>query len=399
MIGKERFIKKIKINDVLSFGSNFGGIELKSLNVLIGPNASGKSNFIEVIRLLQSASTDISRPIKSSGGATEWIWKGEKHPFATIQITSRNKPRKNLLRHTLFFEILNDRIYLPIENIYDGKNMVFNKSIGSNEAEFRLFKGFSIKDKIIQLNYTSQKEIIEPFHSVLSQRKGPEYREITYLGKNYSSIKIYKNLIFENNTNSRMPQKTDIIGDFLEEDMSNLVMVINDMDYRFSDSKKRIENKLSELYENFEGISVKLHGGMAQLYFREIICGKSVSIPSTRLSDGTLNFLCLLVILCHPEPPPLICIEEPEVGLHPDIIPMIAKLLMEASHRTQLIVTTHSDILVDALTKTPEAVLVCEKEEGSTTMRRLDEKKLKVWLKKYSLGELWLNGEIGGTRW
>lgn len=72
-----------------------------------------------------------------------------------------------------------------------------------------------------------------------------------------------------------------------------------------------------------------------------------VSIPATRHSDGTLRYLCLLAIMCAPEPPKLICIEEPELGLHPDIPPKVADLLRKASEQTQLIVTTHSDILVE----------------------------------------------------
>ncbi len=112
-----------------------------------------------------------------------------------------------------------------------------------------------------------------------------------------------------------------------------------------------------------------------------------------------MRFLCLLAILCHPSPPPLICIEEPELGIHTDIIPIIADLLKEASNRTQLIVTTHSEALVDELTQTPETVLVCEKREGRTRLQRLESKDLKVWLEKYSLGELWRKGEIGGNRW
>lgn len=126
---------------------------------------------------------------------------------------------------------------------------------------------------------------------------------------------------------------------------------------------------------------------------------REYSIPATRLSDGTLRYLCLLAILCHPKPPPLVCIEEPELGLHPDVLPDLAKLMLSASERCQLIVTTHSDILVDALTETPESVIVCEKQDGRTRMQRLDSKELTQWLDRYRLGELWLKGEIGGMRW
>jgi predicted ATPase len=74
-------------------------------------------------------------------------------------------------------------------------------------------------------------------------------------------------------------------------------------------------------------------------------------------------------------------------------------LLREASRRTQIIATTHSDILVDAMTETPEAVVVCSREQGNTSMERLNPGDLSDWLKKYRLGQLWTKGEIGGTRW
>jgi predicted ATPase len=112
-----------------------------------------------------------------------------------------------------------------------------------------------------------------------------------------------------------------------------------------------------------------------------------------------LRWISLLAILLDPQPPPLVCIEEPELGLHPDLLPKLADLLREASQRMQLVITTHSDVLVDALTDTPESVIVCEKENGATTMRRLDRKDLSKWLEKYSLGQLWRSGQVGGNRW
>ena len=100
-----------------------------------------------------------------------------------------------------------------------------------------------------------------------------------------------------------------------------------------------------------------------------------------------------------PEPPKVICIEEPELGLHRDIIPEVGKLLIEASKRSQLFVTTHSDVLIDALSEVPEAVVVFDKVDGATQMRRLDAESLKPWLEKYRLGELWTSGRFGGNRW
>jgi predicted ATPase len=140
-----------------------------------------------------------------------------------------------------------------------------------------------------------------------------------------------------------------------------------------------------------------VQGGTVQIFVHEK--GLNQPIPATCLSDGTLRYLCLLTLLCHPTPPPLLCIEEPELGLHPDILTTVAELLVEASQRTQLIVTTHSDALVSALTDTPESVFVFEHDDTGTHPRRLEAARLRQWLEKYSLGELWRMGEIGGTRW
>ena len=102
-------------------------------------------------------------------------------------------------------------------------------------------------------------------------------------------------------------------------------------------------------------------------------------IPAERLSDGTLRYLSLLTVLLDPDPPPLIGIEEPELGLHPDIVFELAKLLVEASERTQLVVTTHSHTLVDALTDHPTSVVACDKHEGQTWFKRADPEVLESW--------------------
>ena len=106
--------------------------------------------------------------------------------------------------------------------------------------------------------------------------------------------------------------------------------------------------------------------------------------------------MAILAQLLSPAPPPLICMEEPELGLHPDAIALLASLLQEASARTQLIVTTHSDALVSALTEVADSVMVCE-YRGGTILKRIESDKLRFWLDKYKLGEIWRIGEIGGN--
>jgi len=140
-------------------------------------------------------------------------------------------------------------------------------------------------------------------------------------------------------------------------------LVLNDLKMRRL-VKANIVDKLKNLSPHIESFETKIVGGTIQIYFHED--SLAYAVPATRLSDGTLRFLCLLSIFCHPSPPPLICIEEPEIGLHPDILPTIAELMIEASTRTQIVVTTHSDILVSALSERPETVIVCEKDQAGT---------------------------------
>jgi predicted ATPase len=142
-------------------------------------------------------------------------------------------------------------------------------------------------------------------------------------------------------------------------------------------------------------LSTKVSAGSVQIYLHED--GLSVPVPATRLSDGTLRFLALLAILLNPESATLICVEEPELGLHPDALFLLAELLVEASAKTQVIVTTHSDALVSELTEHAESVLVCDYGETGTELRRLDSTKLTFWLDKYRLGEVWRLGKIGGN--
>src|SRR5712692_2445371 len=180
------------------------------------------------------------------------------------------------------------------------------------------------------------------------------------------------------------------------EDACNLGLVLNRLQRNVA-AKRALLKHLQTFYEDAEDLDVLIESNRVQVFLQEK--NLKYGVPATRLSDGTLRWISLLAILLHPSPPPLVCLEEPELGLHPDMMPTLADLLREAAERMQLIVTTHSNALVDALTDTPEAIIVCEKEGGVTALKRLSSEELKPWLEKYTLGPLWRSGEIGGNRW
>lgn len=392
-----RFIKSIRLRNLLSFGPDSEPVELKPLNVLIGPNASGKSNFIDAISILQAAPRDISMPLREGGGVREWIWKGKKKDDSADIETVFNLPAvEKSICHFLSFSTLAERLSIDTEII------TFEHPKDDNDFIFRYLPG-RVESKtrgLRELAYPITKHEFSKYNksqSVFTQLRDPlYYPELSQIEVYLDGIKIYKYWDSGTYATIRSPQKTDYPGEFLLESMNNFAMIVHNLKER-REIADIFKEKMQLFYHEFESIQTNIIGGTIQVSIYEK--GYKEPIPATRLSDGTLRYLCLLLILCHPSPPPLICIEEPEIGLHPDILHTVAELLVEASKRTQLIVTTHSDILVSALSEQPESILVCEHDEGGTHMKQLEQERLKEWLKKYSLGELWLRGQLGGVRW
>jgi predicted ATPase len=369
------------------------------LNVLIGPNGVGKSNLIEAVRLLQAAPTNLGGAIIRGGGVRQWIWQGSRTPshIATLEcdvVLSRGRQHGPLTYHLEFaaeangLVIWNERLSGPTSSANANSDAYFERS--SSHAKF----GPRVVETAGQ-DYESN--AIPLSESVLSRFKSPiDPTPITELGNHFDQIRIFWEFRTGLNSVARTGAPTSLNGTYLMEGGDNLALVVNEFDFR--GARDRIDRYLNRFCERFERVTTRIDGGIAQVYLIET--GLAEPIPAFRLSDGTLKFLCLLLALLHPQPPQLICIEEPELGLHPDAIQLVAEVLVEASQSTQLIVTTHSDALIDALTDKPESVLVCERDfENSTQFKRLTKDKLQEWLEHYTLGQLWRKGEIGGNRW
>ncbi|HTG35163.1 MAG TPA: AAA family ATPase [Thermoanaerobaculia bacterium] len=405
MEGK-KLLHSITLKNLLSYGSEGVTLDLEPLNVLIGPNASGKSNLIEAISLLAATPRDLLKPLREGGGTAEWIWKGagtEETASLGVLVEYNDK----LMHHHLSFTVANSRFVLVDEFVRFlrwknpgrrqaslSESMVYDYNQGAPQIKTR---SVSNDRNVPGIAFTANMEVVDAEQSILSQVKGADvYPELTFLGNVLRHVAFFRNWGQGRFIAPRVPQKVDLPEDFLLEDTSNLGLVLNDLQHRPA-VWRLVMDKLRLFYEDLEDVTTRIHGGTVQIFFRERNLVNPVS--STRLSDGTLHYLCLLAILCHPDPPPLICIEEPELGLHPDIISQVAELLLDASKRTQLIVTTHSETLVSALSDVPEAVVVCERDDQGTKLRRLDPDNLKEWLDRYRLGELWAKGEIGGNRW
>lgn len=375
----EPFLREITPGNLLSFGPNPEPIKLNQLNILIGANGSGKSNLIEVIHVLRSTPDDLLLAFRPR--FLDWVWQGSTKNGVLLTVSVGGY--KFQINHSIRFGSALNSFLVEDEEIFDGDEYIYR-----NDGLDGLIKSIDGIRKIL----------VDPFgvgYSVLSQFKDSiMYPELTFISRNYKRFRIYREWQFGRLSSLRQPQATDLRHEVLEEDFSNLAIHLN---YLRSDPKTRrkLIEKLQDVFAGITDFDVSVVGGTAQLYLIE----GDYRIPATRLSDGTLRYLCLLAILCNPEPQPLICLEEPELGLHPDLLSGIVDMIRECSERTQLIVTTHSENIVDAFSNDPESVLVCEKEDGITKMKRLSSEELAGWLKDYSLGQLWSRGEIGGTRW
>ncbi|MFN0134839.1 MAG: AAA family ATPase [Phycisphaerae bacterium] len=387
-------IREIAMRNILSFGPDETRLELRGLNVLIGPNGCGKSNVLEVLHLisrLPSTNVNTSLPI------VDWIWKGgpaEAHASVEVVADRREAASTLCLRHRIEFCESARRFTFVDEQLQDSQIA----RPGANEPRF-YFRSEGGKAFFAQAGSPDAPPIwgedIDGTRSILAQRSDPTfYPEITRMQETYEGIRTYREINCGPNSSIRRPQRTDLPTRFLLEDGSNLALVLSRLKKDVS-VRRRLESLLSKFYEPATAVDVDIEGNTAQIYIAE----SSFTVPATRLSDGTMRWLVLLAILLDPNPPALVCLEEPEVGLHPDCVTVLADLLVEASDRIQLVVTTHSEVLVDAMSDRPENVVVCEKHDGRTTFQRLDKVALAIWLEKYSLGQLYGSGQLGGRRW
>lgn len=403
------FIKKLRLSNLLSFPPNSEqAFELKPLNVLIGPNGAGKSNVIEALELLRATPTDFATAIRDGGGAGEWLWKGEEgEKTATIEIetgelsTGLTTPTGRSLRYRLEFTSARHRVEVVDEAVEEAKAFpgyerpYFYYRFDQGHPVINVTEQVqnSVAEDAIRRKRHLKRDDLAPDQSVLTQRKDPElYPEITWVGRKFGEIQTFREWTFGRFASLRQPQPADLPDDRLLSNNRNLGLMLNQIELQ---DPRRFNKIMRRFFPRFERMATGIQGGAVQFYLHET--GFNSPIASTRLSDGTMRFAALLAILLAPSPPSLVCIEEPELGLHPDAVALLGKLLVEASERMQLIVTTHSDALVSALTNQPESVVLCERPGAGTTLRRLNSEELAQWLNDYRLGDLWRMGHLGAN--
>ena len=386
-------IRRLKVSGMLSFGPQDIDLPMETLNVLIGPNGSGKSNFIEALALLQAAPRDLSAPVRRMGGISEWLWKGDDAPTtAQIDVEVECPDADMPLRHVLEFAEHGERFEVVDERI---ENAQPYPSHAETYFYYQYQKGNPVINDSKGEERALRRETVHPGESILSQRDDPDhYPKLHWLQQKYNTIRLYRNWEFGPDAKVHESPRADEPSAFLTERGENLALLLS----RLRDGRPQFVKTLQQIYDSIEDFHVEVREGKAHLFAVERGGGERY-IPASRLSDGTLRYMMLAAILLDPEPPPLVVIEEPELGLHPDVVLSIGEMLIQASERTQLVVTTHSRVLINALEDHVSSVVVCEKRGGQTQMKRLDPERLEEWLEKYSLGYLWSIGELGGNRW
>ena len=420
-----RFLESIRLENILSFGPNAEPFPLEPLNVFIGPNSSGKSNFLEALSVLHAipfgtwgsslpngTPHDLPGRIRQGGGIGEWLWKGsEVTPTATIEATigypnvhSEWERVSDLLKYRMSFTERGGEFQIVDEAVESAKPLKPGDEPPHPYSGYRAsHPAVAVKSKDgCRVQQALGSEEVKAGQSILTH---PEFSTYEYCPELWWTHMVF--LCMAQYTEWRSGRDAPIHRAepadnprVLFRDASNLSVVLRDL-LRNKESKDALLERMAALYASFRDIEVVERvedGGKVTAEILIYERGLNLPVPASRLSDGTLRYLWLQTVLYGDRLPYIVCIEEPELGLHPDLLHRMANLLIEKSQHCQLFVTTHSDILVDALTDVPEAVVVFDKKQGATQLKRLDAYELKSWLDEYRLGEVWMRGAIGGTR-
>ncbi|HYR77060.1 MAG TPA: AAA family ATPase [Pyrinomonadaceae bacterium] len=393
--GQDRIpLQELIVDGLLSFGEP-AAFKFGRLNILVGPNGSGKSNLIDCVRVLRYAPLDIQEAFKDSG-FEDWLFKGTNSGIASLQVVAHVAEQRVGIRHQLRLgpprrsRALLEEVISSAETKSEETNPYF---VGSHRGGATLSVVGSGKRR--RERELGAKEY-NPFRSILSQiRDTAQYPEITRLSGLYASFRVYSEWSFGRNSNLREATPTGRSETTLSESMADLALSLNALEKTAAHDK--IRALLRELKETYKDYVTRILFGRVGLELLE--SPFELPVPAKRLSDGTLRFLALAAILCQSEPPPLICLEEPELGMHPDMIRMVARMIVDATAKTQLIVTTHSEHLLTALQDDFDALFSFEAGLTGSVVRRFGQADYKEWRQEHTLGELWTSGEIGGNRW
>ena len=341
--------ESLHLANLLSFRDT--EIDLGPLNVLIGPNATGKSNLLEALAVLKATPEDLSGFLRLNGPVSDWIWKGSSSHrptsnsaelVAVLDNPSGGHLAEKRLTYSLEIAVNNDRLQVvseKLENIQPYQSFqprpfyYFSMDNGYGRLSPSRTRGeggeYGSTEPPDESLTRLTPENFAPTRSVMSQVRDPvNFPVMTRTARRLSGMRTYRDLDVRKSSPARRPQPTDGDIEFLDADLGNLALVANDL-YQTREVAALIDSNLKRFYQVYDSLRFRVFGGTIQLAADE--AGMASAIPATRLSDGTIRFVALLSILCHPDPPELVCLEEPELSMHPDAIPLLAELLRSMS--------------------------------------------------------------------
>ncbi len=213
-------IKSLRIQNLFSFGETTSPIELGPLNILIGPNASGKSNFIAVIGLLKGIPKDFADAISDAGGISECLWKGlPTTPTALLEVVANPRHLKTPVRYQVSFTRKLKKSAIVSESLTsDGERtprLLFEHKNGRSVL-------YRATGETLGEDETGSEQ------SILSRlQDSKNYPEITYLGRLFRAFRLYSDWEFGQTSKVRDSYQAEAKNDFLEEDISNLGLMLN----------------------------------------------------------------------------------------------------------------------------------------------------------------------------
>ncbi len=368
-------MQSIDIKGFKSFNAEGQKLELGDLTVLIGANGAGKSNLISFFRMITNMMNDsLHKYIGINGGADSLLYLGAKK---TAQIESQFKFSFNN-------SVQNYRFILS----YAAGDTLFISEEGS---DWQSETGIRISEMTKALGKK------ETALSKLVNKENTKFLAVNNL------LKCFQVYHFHDTTNASPMRKNSYLNDNknLKSDGGNLAAILyaQKNSDRWNNYYKRIVEHIRYVLPEFEDFVLE----------PDIYSGKNIILNwrakysdhlfgPHQLSDGSLRFIALMTLLLRPKEllPPIIIIDEPELGLHPSAISILANVINFVKSETQIIIATQSPNFVDEFE--PSEIVVVEKNriENCTKLRRLDINSLKEWLEEYSLSELWEKNVLGG---
>jgi predicted ATPase len=370
------------------------------LNVVIGPNGSGKSNLLRAIALLQQSATgELPNAVLRQGGIAPLLWDGAVTEMSWKIKTDPVTPGRDSARNALTYELVLRRLGETSAYRVEQERLANYYRVEAGQAA-EPFK-FLERDPRHAVVFDQQEHALAAHEGsvpddqmLLSLFGGPfgnpvvlSFRDHLASWAVYHDVHVDQQAPIRQATVARLEKR-------VAPDGQNLIRVMHTLYSGDREFKKSLDAAMRAAFgTDFEELVFPPAADQQiQLRLRWKTLRREQS--ALDLSDGTIRFLLLFAILASPNTGDLIAIDEPEAGLHPAMLPIIAELAVDAARRAQIILTTHSPEFLDAFSQEPPTTTVAQWTDGESHLSIIDGEELRRWLRKYRLGAMLRSGEL-----